>query len=121
MPPQGAGRVFAHLFLFMEDDMHPLISYREEYRLVQKMRMGQRPMPEKRASGPLSRFLSGALDGWKRRKMVASLSALDDRILADIGLQRDDIARVVEDFAADEARAQKPYAPRRAAGLKQAA
>lgn len=58
------------------------------------------PMPchvtEPVANGPLRRWLRAALKKWQRRKMIASLSSLDDRTLHDIGIHRSEIARAVD-------------------------
>ena len=48
------------------------------------------------ANGPLRRWLRAAFKSWQRRKMMASLSALDDRTLHDIGIHRSEIARAVD-------------------------
>ncbi|WP_054007777.1 DUF1127 domain-containing protein [Cypionkella psychrotolerans] len=47
---------------------------------------------------------------WQRRKMIAVLSALDDRILQDIGMHRGEIERVVDGFDDRELR-MTPVAP----------
>lgn len=58
------------------------------------------PMPrhvtEPVANGPLRRRLRAAFKSWQRRKMMAALSALDDRTLRDIGIHRSEIARAVD-------------------------
>ena len=42
------------------------------------------------------RALAGRYRAWRQRRLaVAELQALDDRILRDIGLSRDDVARLV--------------------------
>ncbi|MFX0547142.1 hypothetical protein ACEWPL_016520 [Roseovarius sp. S1116L3] len=46
----------------------------------------------------LRRALRSAARNWKRRKMIAALGALDDRTLREIGLDRENIARMVEAF-----------------------
>ncbi len=49
----------------------------------------------KEAKGsPLRRLIKG----WKRRKMMASLESMEDRLLRDIGIQRTDIKRLVYGF-----------------------
>lgn len=50
---------------------------------------------------PASRFrrkFQTAVRNWKRRKMIAALQALNDRTLRDIGIDRSEIARVVDGF-----------------------
>lgn len=44
------------------------------------------------------RWWQNAFRTWQRRKMIAALSALDDRILLDIGIERANIADVVDRF-----------------------
>lgn len=62
-----------------------------------------------------------ALAHWQRRRMIAALSALDDRTLRDIGIPRADIERVVDGAelvdrpALPARRAAPPTAQRRAA------
>ena len=46
-------------------------------------------------AGLLQRWLERAITNWQRRKTVAALAALDDRMLLDIGLERG----ALEDFA----------------------
>nr|WP_290917238.1 DUF1127 domain-containing protein [Hyphomonas sp. 34-62-18] len=57
-----------------------------------------RHVTEPVANGPLRRWLRAAFKSWQRRKMMASLSALDDRTLHDIGIHRSEIARAVDGF-----------------------
>ena len=62
-----------------------------------------RPRPP-RPAGPVRRWLAAALRRWQRRKMIAALGAMDDRMLRDIGIDRADIPRVVEGFSDRELR-----------------
>ncbi|MDX1784787.1 MAG: DUF1127 domain-containing protein [Roseovarius sp.] len=39
-----------------------------------------------------------AIREWRRRKLTASLQSLDDRQLQDMGVYRDDIRRLVDQF-----------------------
>lgn len=48
--------------------------------------------------GFLRRLMRRAVQQWKRRKMIAALEALDDRILRDIGVHRGEIPSVVAGF-----------------------
>lgn len=41
-------------------------------------------------------LLLGALQRWQRRRAAAALQNLDDRLLDDIGITRNDIPRIVE-------------------------
>lgn len=43
----------------------------------------------------LQRWLQGAIRNWRRRKTVAALVALNDRMLMDIGLERGTIIQFV--------------------------
>ncbi|HQU69022.1 MAG TPA: DUF1127 domain-containing protein [Albidovulum sp.] len=52
----------------------------------------------------LLRWWKSAVRGWQRRKMIAALAALDDRILLDIGLCRGDIDDFVDGLSSAELR-----------------
>ncbi len=58
-----------------------------------------------RGSG-LRRLLGAVMRNWQRRKMIATFDAMDDWMLSDIGLRREDIVRVVNSF--DEMHAPVP-------------
>ena len=58
----------------------------------------------------LRRWLRTANRHWQRRKMIATLEAMDDRTLKDIGIHRGDIARVVDGFD-DRELGMVPFAP----------
>mgnify|MGYP001176590815 CR=1 FL=1 len=58
----------------------------------------------KNASGQFQLWLRRAVRNWQRRKMIAVLVALDDRILTDIGVHRGDIECVVSELDARELR-----------------
>ena len=47
-------------------------------------------------------WLRAAKRYWQRRKMIASLEAMDDWLLRDIGIDRADIRNVVDGFDARE-------------------
>lgn len=47
----------------------------------------------------LVRWFNAAVRNWKRRKMIAALRAMDDRLLRDIGILRADIPRVAAGFS----------------------
>ena len=53
---------------------------------------------------PARGWLGDTLRRWRRRKMIASLKSLDDRMLADIGLCRGDIEDTVDGFSDRELR-----------------
>ncbi|MDF1609328.1 DUF1127 domain-containing protein [Hoeflea sp. YIM 152468] len=63
---------------------------------------------------------------WRRRKMIAALDALDDRLLRDIGIYRGDIKHLVKQFDDRELR-MAPVSPAQPApvlddeGFRQAA
>lgn len=50
------------------------------------------------------RWWSSAVRGWQRRKMIAALAGLDDRILLDIGLCRGEIEDFVDGLSSAELR-----------------
>lgn len=58
----------------------------------------------------LLRWWKSAVRGWQRRKMIAALAELDDRILLDIGLCRGDIDDFVDGLSSAELR-MVPVAP----------
>ena len=49
--------------------------------------------------------------GRRRRAAIADLEGLTDQLLADIGISRDEIARVVDGLASGDARAALPQVP----------
>lgn len=54
-------------------------------------------------SGRIGRMLRGVLAPLQRRRMMQALERLDDRMLADIGIHRADITRIVNGY--------NPHAP----------
>lgn len=68
--------------------------------------------PDRSAASPLSaqkpkgflHWWQKGFRGWQRQRMIATLAALDDRTLSDIGLRRGDIERVVDGFDDTELR-----------------
>ncbi len=60
--------------------------------------------------GGLRQWLAGASRQWQRRRMIAALHAMDDRLLRDIGLHRGNIESVVDGFDDHELR-MTPLAP----------
>lgn len=48
--------------------------------------------------GLFRRWMLAVTRQWQRRKMIAALDALDDRLLEDIGIFRGDIRRLVDGF-----------------------
>lgn len=59
--------------------------------------------------GGLRGLLRAVTRHWQRRKMIATFEAMDDWVLDDIGLRREDIVRVVDSF--DEMRRPKRALP----------
>lgn len=60
--------------------------------------------------GLIRRWLNLSIRKWQRRRMIAALSAMDTRLLQDIGVERCDIERVVDGFDERELR-MVPLAP----------
>ena len=48
--------------------------------------------------GFLRRWWRSTIRSWKRRKLIAAMQALDDRVLRDMGICRQDIERIVDAF-----------------------
>ncbi|AML52005.1 DUF1127 domain-containing protein [Falsihalocynthiibacter arcticus] len=67
--------------------------------------------------GILRRWARSAIQNWKRRKMIAVLQAMDDRLLRDIGIYRNDIERVVDGFDEREL-GMVPFAPKQIARVE---
>ncbi len=53
---------------------------------------------------PIRQWLRTATLRWRRRKMIATFEAMDDRLLWDIGIHRTDIVRMVDTFDERELR-----------------
>ena len=56
------------------------------------------------SGGPVRRILAKAKQRWQQRQMVMALQQLDDRLLADIGINRGEIPRVVAGLNPQELR-----------------
>lgn len=54
--------------------------------------------------GFFRRLFRSATRQWQRRRMIAALQAMDDRLLRDIGIDRADIPRIVDGFSDREIR-----------------
>jgi uncharacterized protein YjiS (DUF1127 family) len=54
--------------------------------------------------GVLRNWLTSVAQQWQRRRMIAALQSLNDRMLNDIGIHRSDIPDVVAAFSARELR-----------------
>lgn len=88
--------------------MHPYLSHRNHLSPSFPYVRGYREPA--RAAGLLRRWLRAASRQWQRRKMIATLEALDDWTLRDIGIHRGDIPRVVDGFDNREL-GMVPFAP----------
>lgn len=60
--------------------------------------------------GFLGRVWQAAIRRWQRRRMIAALEAMDDRLLRDIGILRADIPHMVATFSDREPRMTPPAA-----------
>lgn len=63
-----------------------------------------------RIPGRLRRLARNVVRNWQRRRMIAALRAMDDNLLDDIGISRNDIPRVVNGFDDRELR-MRPVSP----------
>lgn len=97
--------------------MHPALSHRN-YLKQRDLHLAM--APEVKAESLLTRWRRAALRKWKRRKMTAALQALDDWTLADIGLHRSDIKRIVDAFD-DRELGMVPLAPAQQATIAEKA
>lgn len=77
--------------------MHPFLSHRN-YLNERRLAELTRPDAPKRRGGILRNAIDAAARRWRRRRMIAALEQLSDWTLADIGIARADIPRVVEGF-----------------------
>ena len=79
--------------------MHPFLTHRNY--LIKLANLDTMNGIAKAANdGPLRRAARAVIKSWKRRRMVASLEAMEDRLLRDIGIYRGDIKRVVYGYDA---------------------
>lgn len=76
--------------------MHPYLIHRDY--LSQSLPYERAFRKRAKAGGVLRRWLRAVIRGWQRRRMIAALGAMDDRLLRDIGIERGDIERVVDGF-----------------------
>ncbi|WP_111467606.1 DUF1127 domain-containing protein [Cereibacter changlensis] len=63
---------------------------------IHPVRTGGVPARSNTVRTLMQSWLENAVRGWRRRKTVAALAALDDRMLMDIGIERGTIARFVD-------------------------
>ncbi|WP_146298862.1 DUF1127 domain-containing protein [Nitratireductor mangrovi] len=80
--------------LILESVMHPNpdISLRPKTHRSGQQERGRRP-------GVVRRLVQTVVRNWQRRRMIAALRAMDDNLLYDIGISRNDIPRVVDSFS----------------------
>ena len=57
-----------------------------------------RPQQASERFGIIRRVSRSVVRKWRRRKLIATLEALDDRLLRDIGIVRGDIKHLVDGF-----------------------
>lgn len=67
------------------------------YLSIEKNALNRLPRCDHSKSSPggIRRGIAAAMRGWQRRKMIAALEAMDDRLLRDIGIYRGEIKNVV--------------------------
>ena len=70
--------------------------------------------------GLFRRLLTMSVTKWRRRKMIATLEAMDTRLLRDIGIERCDIESVVDGFDHRELRMVPLALPHKAVSVDQA-
>ncbi|MFC3725651.1 DUF1127 domain-containing protein [Neoaquamicrobium sediminum] len=63
-----------------------------------------------RRHGMLGRWARNIVRNWQRHRMIAALRAMDDNLLHNIGISRNDIPRIVDGFDDRELR-MRPVAP----------
>ncbi|WP_348524426.1 DUF1127 domain-containing protein [Paracoccus sp. R12_2] len=78
----------------MEHDMHPHVFKSDTPHFSSTRTTNQR----NRTSRVLRHWLRNAFRRWQRRKMIEALRRMDDRMLRDIGIDRNEIPRVVNGF-----------------------
>lgn len=71
---------------------------------IENISASARSRPSRMARGNVSQLFRRAVRLWQRNRAINELLRLDDRLLDDIGISRNDIPRVVEGlFSAGEA------------------
>lgn len=86
--------------------MHPILFHCAFLRV--KLLVSAKDLKQPQRSGRLRRWLRVRLKEWKHRKTIASLNALDDRTLRDIGIQRYHIKRFADNLTGIDSRISKP-------------
>ena len=72
----------------MEDDMHPIISRRNDNTQRDGRMAGRREN--------LRRRLRMGYEGWKRHRMISAMQAVNDHWLRNVGIDRNDIEALVD-------------------------
>ncbi|MCB1368190.1 MAG: DUF1127 domain-containing protein [Rhodobacteraceae bacterium] len=86
--------------------MHPYLLYRNY--LTPVLPYTGRNRGQSKLADALRRSAQAMARRWKRRKMIAALEAMDDRLLRDIGLHRGQIREMVDRFDDRELRMRLP-------------
>lgn len=89
--------------------MHPNLSHRDHLKNRQD-KSAKKRTKGKGISAWFWQCLRVTIRQWQRRKMIAALEAMDERLLRDVGIDRSNIPRVVEDLCRRELR-MAPMAP----------
>lgn len=95
--------------------MNPFLSHRN-YMAPRSNALFMSKVRASAKDGIVRRWARAVTKNWKRRRMIAALHAMDDRLLRDIGIYRNDIERVVDGFDERELR-MVPIAPPSAATI----
>lgn len=78
--------------------MFPHLALRHDFTAAAPShRQTRRPMGRS-GDGLLRRWLQAAHRHWRRRDMITTFEAMNDRALRDIGIYRGDIRRLVKEF-----------------------
>lgn len=110
-PGKAVTTALASAILKLEDSM-------STYLAKQSFTPAARRSPSSDEGGLLRRWFLAVARHWQRRMMITKLQSLDDRTLADIGLHRGDIARMVAEFSPQELGMTPVAQPTRAKDVK---
>ncbi len=89
--------------------MNPLLTHRNNLSYFARQ-SSPRDSARNPQGGVIRNGMRALIRNWKRRKMIAALQALDDRLLRDIGITRSEINDVVDSFD-DRELAMAPMVP----------
>lgn len=93
--------------------MHPVHLHRN-YMTYRNHAAANRNAPPRESI--LRRWIRARVRAWQRRKMIAALHAMDDRLLRDIGIERSRIPEVVDGLDDRELR-MRPVSSRDASAI----